>query len=192
MKKRLKILVLLLVTASHIVMAQPAVKAASKFPFHSFNSVQIINGSTIATVSLHSVNGFQLGKFFTGVGAGIDFYYHTTVPVFIEGRYDLFGTKRKLQCFADAGLQFPFAAMNKKLEYKTGSYNTGSMFAAGVDYFIPQKSSAIVLGIASSSKQVIQIADNNIWNPLLNRTENIPTKDVYQFNRIWIKIGLVF
>ncbi|MBC7688802.1 MAG: hypothetical protein H7211_11550, partial [Aquabacterium sp.] len=51
---------------------------------------------------------------------------------------------------------------------------------------------AFILGVAFSSKQIIQMVDNNVWNPMLNRVENLPIKDKYSFNRIAIRAGWMF
>jgi hypothetical protein len=48
------------------------------------------------------------------------------------------------------------------------------------------------VGLAFSQKKLTQLVDNNVWNPVLNRIDNIPAKEVYEFNRIWMKIGWVF
>jgi hypothetical protein len=183
---------LLLCQVCSTVMAQQKSKVKQAAVFHSFNSVQLLNGNTTTAVALHSVNGLQWNKFFAGIGTGFDYYYHTTVPLFAEARYDVTGSSRKLQVFVNAGIHFPFSTLNKKFEYKTGDYKTGRLLAAGIDYFIPVKKDALVIGVAYSHKQVIQMIDNNIWNPVLNRVDNIPIKDDYKLNRIWIKFGWVF
>lgn len=159
--------------------------------FHSYNSVQLLNGSSTVSASIHSVNGIGK-KFFAGLGAGFDYYYHHTAPLFIEGRYDLSGGERKLQLFADAGIHIPAGNMNRKEPFKTGDFKTGKLLAAGLDYFIPIKKDALIAGVAYSRKEVVQMVDNNVWDPVHNMITNIPIKEKYLFNRIWIKIGWVF
>lgn len=160
--------------------------------FHSFNSVQLLMGKTNNSFSIHSVNGLQWNKFFAGAGVGFDYYYHTSVPLFVEMRHDITNTERKLQVFVNGGLHIPFGNTNKIDPGKTGDFKPGRLFAAGFDYYIPLKRDAVVLGLAYSQKKVTQMVDNNIWNPSINRIENVPLKEVYEFNRIWLKIGWVF
>lgn len=160
--------------------------------FHSFNSVQLLNGKSTTSASIHSVNGVQYQKFFTGIGIGFDYYYHTSIPLFFETRYDVTGKERKLQIFADAGLHIPYGNKNRKEPYKTGNFKVGRLLAGGFDYFIPVKKDAVVIGIAYSQKRETQMVDNNIWNPVKNRFENVPIKEAYEFNRIWMKLGWVF
>ena len=160
--------------------------------FHSLNTVQVLNGKTTTSLAINTVNGFQFGKLFTGIGTGFDYYYHTSVPLFLEARLDVLKRKGKLQLFGNGGLSFPFSGQNKNREFKTGPYKTGTLYAAGFDYLIPVKNEAFILGVAFSSKQIIQMVDNNVWNPMLNRVENLPIKDKYSFNRIAIRAGWMF
>jgi hypothetical protein len=174
--------------------AQTAVENTSSLMnrFHSFNTFQVLNGSTTTSVAVNSVNGFQFDKVFAGLGVGFDYYYHTTIPLFLEGRLDLGKRKRKFQVFANGGLGFAFSSLNSKLVTNEGDYKIGGLYAAGIDYLVPVKSQAIILGLAFSNKRVIQMRENNVWNPILNRIENIPIKDRYSLNRIAFRVGWKF
>ncbi|MEJ7586566.1 MAG: hypothetical protein WKI04_03280 [Ferruginibacter sp.] len=160
--------------------------------FHSFNTIHFLNGSSTTSLALNSVNGIQFGNFFCGIGTGFDYYYHVSLPLFIETRMNLVKRKGALQFFVNGGLNFPFATRNKKLENRTGKYKTGTCYAAGLDYVFPVKNEGFILGLAFSNKQTIQKVDNNIWNPVLNRIENIPFEDKYSLNRIAIRAGWMF
>ena len=193
MNKMLLLLLAITVTSGNLMAQDSTLKTADwKSDFHSFNTVQLLNGSSTISLAINTVNGIQFGKFFAGLGAGFDYYYHTTIPVFIEPRFDLARRKGKLQLFGNAGLSIPFTAQNDNQEYKSGHYKTGSLYGAGIDYLVPVKKEAVIVGLAFSNKQVIQMVDNNVWNPLLNSFENIPTEDKYAFNRIAIRIGWMF
>jgi hypothetical protein len=160
--------------------------------FHSFNIVQVLRGSTTTSYAFNTVNGVQSGKFFGGIGAGLDYYYHKSVPLFLEARFDLLKRKSKLQVFGDGGLNFPFSSQNLKFEFNTGKYKTGGLYGGGIDYLIPVKKAAIIVGAAFSNKQIIHMVDNNTWNPFLNRMDNIPRKDKYSLNRVAIRVGWMF
>ena len=187
---------LLAVVFSFVVMytnAQQKPKTMDwKGRFHSFNTVQVLNGSTTTSFGINTVNGLQFGKLFCGVGTGFDYYYHVSVPLFIEARFNLVKRKGTLQAFGNGGLQFPFSSQNKNLEYKTGDYKTGRGYAAGLDYLIPAGNEAFIIGAAFSNKQVIQMVDNNMWNPVLSIIQNFPIKEKYSLNRIAIRIGWMF
>ncbi len=184
----------MVVTVTHQLTAQDNIGKKNKIfnNFHSYNTIQLLNGRTTSAFAVNSVNGLQFGKFFTGIGTGFDYYYHTSIPLFIEARFDLAKPKGKFQLFANGGINFPFTAQNKKFEFKTGPYKTGGFYTAGIDYLIPVKNEAVILGAAFTYKQVIQMVDNNVWNPILNRPENIPIKEQYSLNRIAIRLGWMF
>jgi hypothetical protein len=160
--------------------------------FRSFNSVQVLMGKTSNSFSVHSVNGLQINKTFTGIGLGFDHYYHTSVPFFLELRHNITSGDRKIQAFVNGGLHIPFGNTNRIDPAKTGDFKPGRLMAAGLDYYVPFKKDALILGIAYSQKKVTQMVDNNIWNPSINRVENVAIKEVYEFNRIWMRIGYVF
>ncbi|MEO6548313.1 MAG: hypothetical protein ABIN94_09950 [Ferruginibacter sp.] len=160
--------------------------------FHSFNTLQILNGSSTTSVGLTTVNGLQFGKLFAGVGTGFDYYYHRSVPLFIEARLDLVKRKGKLQLFGNGGLSFPFSAPNTKFEFDVGSYKTGSMYGAGLDYLAMIKKEAIILGVGFNNKTNILLRESVVWNPIINMTENIPVRDNYSLNRIALRIGWMF
>ena len=188
------ILILMVVTVNNQLTAQVKINKKNKLfnHFHSYNTIQLLNGRTTSAFAVNSVNGFQFGKFFTGIGTGFDYYYHTSVPLFVEARFDLAKPKGKFQLFANGGFNFPFAAQNKKFEFKKGPYKTGGFYSTGIDYLIPVKNEAVILGAAFNNKQVIQMVDNYVWNPVLNRSENISIKEQYSLNRIAIRIGWMF
>ena len=160
--------------------------------FHSYNTFQLLNGSSTTSVALNSVNGFSFGRFFSGIGTGFDYYYHTSIPLFLEARFDLLKGRRTLQVFGNGGLNFAFGSSNTEERAKTGPFKPAPMYGAGVDILFPAKSNAFILGLAFSNKNIIQMVDNNIWNPVLNRVENMPTKEEYSLNRISIRVGWKF
>ena len=190
-----KLLLFAFVCSFHIsANAQVPAKTAAPVMerFHSFNTFQLLTGSTTTSFAINSVNGFQFNKLFAGLGVGFDYYYHTTVPLFTEVRLDLGKGKGKFQVFANGGLGFAFSSPNRKFETGDGEYKTGGMYGVGIDYLVPVKNEAFILGVAFSNKQVILMRQNNIWNPVLNRIEDAPIKDQYSLNRIAVRLGWMF
>ena len=193
MNKNIIAFALLLICINGAMAQEPTpVKRIMFGNFHSYNTLQLLNGSTTTSVAIASVNGFNFNRFFTGIGVGYDYYYHPSIPLFIESRYNLGKLIRVLQVFANAGANFSVREQKKNFLNKPGPYKTGRYFSAGVDYFIPIKTDALTIGFAYSSKQVIQMVDNYTWNPVINRNENIPIKEDYLLNRIAIRFGRVF
>jgi hypothetical protein len=160
--------------------------------FRSFNTVQQLYGQSTVSVAAHSVNGCQFNRFFAGVGTGVDFYYFNTVPLFAEFRYSLSPTGKTLQVYANAGTHIPFGNHNRRVSQKPGNFSPGILLGAGIDYLVPVKSNAFIAGIGYSKKQVAQEVENNVWDPATSRINNIPIKDRYDLNRLYIKIGWVF
>ena len=190
--RKLLLLLLLFIAAGNLPAQKNGAVHNLWSSFHSYNTVQVLNGSSTTSFAVHSVNGFQSGRFFGGIGTGFDYYLYQSVPLFAEARFNLAQRKGTFQFFGNGGLNFAFAASGKQFEEKKGSYKTGSLFGAGLDYLVPFSKEALIVGLAFSNKQVIQMVDNNVWNPALNRTENIPTKDKYSLNRIAIRLGWMF
>ena len=185
--KKASILIGLIVVASVCAKAQPSNKSnviLSKF--HSYNTVQLLNGSSSTSVAIASVNGFQFNHFFTGIGVGYDYYFRRTVPFFAEVRYDIGSNKRKLQLFADFGANFLVDKNNGSQNNKTGRY-----WSTGFDYYIPIRKDAFTIGLGYSSKQVIYFGDNFLVLPV-EGWQNVPIKYDYSLNRIAIRFGWVF
>jgi hypothetical protein len=174
-----------------VVIASAAAQVSTKgndrlARFHSYNTVQLLNGSNSTSVALVSVNGFQLNHFFTGIGVGYDYYFRRTAPLFAEVRYDFGNHKRKLQLFADFGANFLVDKKNGAQNNKTGRY-----WSTGFDYYIPVHKDAFTIGVGYSSKQVIYFGDNFLVLPV-EGWQNVPIKYDYLLNRIAIRCGWVF
>jgi hypothetical protein len=193
MTRQLLLITTLLLTVFQVpAQRNSTTTARSADGFHSFNTLQLANGSSTTSFALTTVNGFQWSRFFAGAGTGFDYYFHTSIPLFVEARLDLVRRKGKIQLFGNGGLNFPFSSPNKNFETRTGDYKTGRYYGAGLDYLAPAHSQAFILGVAFSNKQDIQLVDNKVWNPVLNRLEDLPIKQDYSLNRITIRIGWMF
>jgi len=194
MHNKIGLLMVLLLCNMAVRAQQPAAKNKNDLfkNFHSYNSIQLLTGSTSTSLSWHSVNGFSKGKFFGGIGTGFDYYYKSSVSLFAEARFDITGINRKLQLFANAGVHIPYGNINKREPFKTGDFKTGRLLAADFDYYIPVKMNAIVIGVAYAQKRLTQMVDYTTWNPVLNELENHPIKELYSFNSYWMRIGYVF
>lgn len=193
MKKTVLFLFVIIMTGFNVIAQQAHKKRTFKNSFQSFNTVSVVNGSNTTSFALNTVNGFQLSQhLFTGIGIGYDYYYHTTMPVFGEVRFDLLKNNGRLQLVGNGGINFPFSSPQTKFNTRPGTFKAGAIYGAGIDYLAPVKKQAVILGVAFSNKHFTQMVDNNIWNPALNSIENIPIKDVYSLNRIAIKIGWMF
>jgi hypothetical protein len=182
----------LLVTIISVSCVTAAIAQVPERPaFHSINTIQLMTGSTTTSFALNSVNGFEFNRNFVGLGTGFDYYYQTTVPLFVELRYTLLKSKNTLQAFGQAGVHFPLSS-NKDESGGASTYEKGNLWGAGLDYIFPMDGGSLSLGAGFSYKQFIQIQENNVWDPVLQRIENMPIKKEYSTNRIACRVGWIF
>ncbi|MEP6674540.1 MAG: hypothetical protein ABJA78_05280 [Ferruginibacter sp.] len=160
--------------------------------FHSINAIGIVNGSSGTSFMISSINGFNFRKVFVGAGVGYDNYYYRSVPFFIDGHYDLFGKKNKIQLVGNAGINLPLKSQNENTGNAAVKYKAGLFYETGFDYRMACKRHAFITGLSYSFKQVKKELENNVWNPVVNRIENLPLKYDYHFQRIVFRVGWEF
>jgi hypothetical protein len=194
---RLKIFIL---AASALITVQAASQKKEKsFQFHSINSLALLNGSDEVSAGLQSVNGFQKGNWFAGIGTGLDYYIFRTVPVFADLRYHFGKKKNNFFAYADGGIN-----INWKEKYNYNNpvifiweedANRSSRFADGVYTDIGfgyklhlGKAGGLVVSLGNSHKSLKQTVTYTDW-----RSQEVFT-DVYRYklNRISLKIGWQF
>ena len=188
-------LIPLLVCVSMTVVAQ---KKSNAYKFHSINSLSFLNGDNEVSAGLQSVNGFQKGGLFTGIGVGLDYYIHRTVPLFADLRYEFGKGKNKFFAYADGGINFQWieeyyyngpifiwdGAFNRSGEFQNGVYAD-----AGLGYRIAnKKGGGLVLSLGHTHKSLKETVSYQDW-----RTQEWLT-DVYRYklNRVALKVGWKF
>jgi hypothetical protein len=171
-------------------------KKESACRFHSINSVSFLNGENEVSAGIQSINGFQRGNLFAGVGLGLDYYIHRSVPLFADIRYEYGKGKNKFFAYADAGINlewaeefeepifFPWDGINNNGEFHNGVYND-----FGLGYRVAmKKNSGLVLSLGHCFKTLKETVSYEDW-----RTREWVT-DVYRykFSRISLKVGWQF
>lgn len=166
------------------------------YKFHSFNSISFLNGDNEVSAGLQSINGFQIGSWFGGVGVGLDYYIHRSVPLFADFRYEYGKNKNKFYAYADGGVNFAwveryyngniyiFDGVNNSNKFNNGVYTD-----AGLGYLVDmKKGGALVLSLGHTHKSMTEIVKYRDW-----RTQQWQ-EDIYRykFNRIAIKVGWRF
>jgi hypothetical protein len=168
----------------------------SNYKFHSFNSVALLNGEDEVSAGLQTVNGIQKGNWFGGIGVGLDYYIHRTVPLFADLRYEYGKKKNKFFAYADGGINFQW--VEKYLDDRvfiwegnnsTSKYDNGVYADAGFGYLIGMKKGmGLVLSFGYSQKTLRQTTTYQDW-----RTQEWLTDEYYyKLNRIVIKAGWRF
>jgi hypothetical protein len=146
---------------------------------------------------MQSINGFQKGNLFAGVGLGLDYYLYRTVPLFADFRYEFGKTKNKFFAYADGGVNlewveetysdgpiFIWEGSNISGEFHNGAYTD-----LGLGYRVgTKKGGGLVLSLGHSYKSLKKTFSYPDW-----RTQETIT-DIYHynFNRIILKVGWKF
>ncbi len=185
-------LIVLLICSSLFSSGQ---KKTSNYTFHSINSLSFLNGENEVSAGLQSVNGFQKGNWFGGIGVGIDYYIYRTIPVFVDFRYEFGKNKNKFFAYADAGASFVWIeeTFNDEPIIWEGSssskFYNGVYTDAGFGYSLyMKKAGAFCLSLGHSHKTLREDVTYTDW-----RTQQLTT-DIYRyrFNRIVVKVGWKF
>lgn len=169
-------------------------KKNAAYKFHSINNISLINGDNETSSGLQSVNGFQKGKLFAGIGLGLDYYLYRTVPLFADFRYEFGKTKNKFFAYADGGINFDWVeddysdgpifiwdGSNTPVEFNDGVYTD-----IGLGYKVgSKKSGGLVLSLGHSYKSLEKTVSYQDW-----RTQEM-ISDIYKYNfsRIILKVG---
>ena len=167
------------------------------YKFHSLNNISLINGENGVSAGLQSINGFQKGNMFAGVGIGLDYYLYRTVPLFADFRYEFGKTKNKFFAYADVGINFDWVEDDHSDgpvfiwdgSRNSSEFHNGAFTDLGLGYLVgSKKSGGLVLSIGHSYKSLEKTVSYLDW-----RTQETIT-DVYNYNlnRIVLKVGWKF
>ena len=190
MKKKIFLLILFIPATVYI----NAQNNKAQYRFHSINSLVLVNGWAGPAASIQSVNGFKKGRWFAGVGAGIDYYRYRTVPLFADIRYEAGKKINKFFAYANAGINFTWVQDYLIIEPTIWNNNTSNDFKnglytdAGIGYSVGMKNeNAFVLSLGYSQKNLSEISTYQ-WRS----GEWFTTKNTYHLNRIMLKAGWKF
>lgn len=167
------------------------------YRFHSVNSIGLVNGSNSVSAALQTVNGFQKGPLFAGIGVGLDYYLYRTVPVFADLRYELGKKKNKFFVYTDGGISISWVQDYYIIEPGPvvgnggpgNDFDNGIYTDAGGGYTVGMKNgNALVLSLGYSHKRLKETYTYQDW-----RTGEWQTDlHRYHLNRILLKIGWKF
>lgn len=164
-------------------------KNSVQYTFHSFNEAGMLIGKNKNALLLNSVNGFEKGKWFAGLGMGYDGYIHRSFPIFAQVNFDLFTKRNRLQLTASAGVNIAAHYENENLISSSSNFENGFYYAGGVQYLIPLQRDAIYFSAGFTGKQMVQKDNNGTFNPVTGLLENGLSKVEYSFKRIYVKVG---
>ncbi len=105
--------------------------------FHSINNIGLLKGAFGNSFQLETINGIQYGKWFGGLGIGIDEYRLRTIPLFIDLRKEIGKSVNKWFVFADAGCSVYWQRDSDVKTFLGDSHvKNGFCAAAGTGYSI--------------------------------------------------------
>ena len=169
----------------------------SNYKFHSVNGLSLINGVNEVSAGLQSVNGFQKGKWFAGLGVGLDYYLYRTIPVFGDIRYEFGKQKNKFFAYADGGVNVEWVEKYGNIYYiwdgplaqNDGDFKNGIYTDVGLGYKIEMKrNKGIIVTLGHSHKSLNKTDRYQDW-----RTNEWLTNEYkYKLNRLVIKVGWEF
>lgn len=168
----------------------------SGLKFHSQNYVGTIEGQAASAFQFQTINGFQKGNWFAGLGTGLDYYYYRTVPLFLSFTRYITPKERSFFVSADGGTNFFWGKTNKNpiINFGPVSRFTPSLYYGGsVGYKIglENKKDAILFSIGYSAKHLKENIKTN--NFCINPPCGIPQESYqYKLNRLSLKVGWMF
>jgi len=183
----------LLVTMVFVFLGM-CVCAQKKASFSSQNYVGLLEGEHGSSLQLQTINGVKFNRWFVGLGAGIDWYYRRSIPVFASVNMDfLKKQKRSFYLSANAGINYPWQTDNYHNEWgynETKSYS-GLYWSAGLGYKIGigKGDDALLMQLGYDYKRVSE----KVVYPYMVYTDNDPNDRFdYHLRRLSLKMGWSF
>lgn len=128
MKKNLLIIITAVLIFSKAADAQYLLRSV----YSGYFNIGALYGSNKTKFQIETIHGLKIGRWFTGIGAGIDDYYQQSIPAFIDLRGDILRSRKTPFIYAEAGPNI----LNKgsETQYLKTEYKTGLFYEAGIGY----------------------------------------------------------
>jgi hypothetical protein len=162
--------------------------------FRSLFNLGILEGEKGSEFHLQTIQGLRFGKWFTGIGAGLDYYQARTIPLFVDIRREFFNKKNAPFIYADGGYNFAWPTKDDKEHYGIKiKYDGGLYYDVGLGYRITAGKQAAFLLSAGYSYKFLR---EKRFNPVC---VTYPCYSVmylenewftYDLNRLSIKVGM--
>jgi hypothetical protein len=169
--------------------------AQKKLSFSSQNYVGLVAGEVNSELQLQTINGIKKGPWFAGIGAGIDWYYLRSIPLFVSVNRNIFSKgKRFMFVSGDAGKNFSWRnnVPDDFPPYDRQQTN-GLYWAAGAGYKfgIGKSDNSILMQFGYSYKKMGEETKNVSPCFFPPCPESVTAYD-YQLKRLSFKIGWGF
>jgi hypothetical protein len=179
-----KLLIVLLLLSGTCAVAQPdsmGIIKMEKTPpaFGALLQAGLLAGGSGRYMQVQTAAGLQYKTWFVGAGAGIDYYYLRSIPVFVSAR-KLFQNRIPLFLYADAGWNIPWVKKDKTITWYTSDFKSGLYYDGGLGWQVKlSKRHALSLSAGYSGKKIRE-ARATLYDT---------TQLVYSLRRYSFKIG---
>jgi hypothetical protein len=169
--------------------------AQKKMQFSSQNYIGLLTGASSTHLEVQTINGITKGKWFGGIGTGINWYYERTIPVFLFTERALQIKKNKgIYLSAGAGPNIPWAINYDKSGYLSRKMSAGFYWQTGAGYKINvgKQGDALLLYMGISNKTYKEtILSDGIYCFTYPCPGNIETYR-YKLHALSVKVGYSF
>lgn len=169
--------------------------AQSPYKFHSQNFAGILEGEAGTYFQLQSINGFQRGTWFGGLGTGLDYYYFRTIPLFLSVNKFFCPCERSFYVSLDGGINWIWdkTTAGPVNNYQEGNFSPSLYLAGGLGYRIglKNKRDALLLNLGYSAKHMnekIEKPNPCLFPPCPVYSERFK----YSLNRLSLRVGWQF
>ncbi len=175
---------------SAIVFLADAQKKVMKF--QSLIQAGLLEGEQGSALQLQMVLGVKYKTWSAGGGAGLDYYYGRSIPLFIDVRKSFSGNANTPFLYADGGYNFSWLREKDKIGFESDSKG-GLYLDAGIGYELPAfKTQKLFFSVGFSQKNFTKTYNSmpylSIWPP----PPQAYRTNEYVARRLSIKTGLRF
>ncbi len=155
-------------------------KSFSKPSFQVLLNAGLLTGKSGRDFQAQIIPGMHYSTWFAGIGAGVDYYYWRTVPLFIDLR-KTFSKAHAFFLYGDVGWNLPW--IKKQNTWYQQKFKSGLYYDVGGGlHFKLNKQNSLLLSVGYSEKKINEIRTTGFDK----------TKLAYDLRRISIKVGFQF
>lgn len=164
----------------------------SKARFKSINSLGSIWGQNQNVVSFQSSNGFELKKWFLGIGISFDSYGSQSTPIFLDTRKSI---SNKVFIYTNLGANIPWRTSQFPKKY---SWNNADAFSlkpsfygeAGLGIKSNLNTNTCFFASVGISYKTFSYTQHNVFNWITNEPSDV--NYFFEYNRLAFRLGVEF
>jgi hypothetical protein len=165
---------------------------AQKPHYSAHNYVGLLEGEAGSALNVQTINGIKYKSWFTGIGAGLDYYRFRSIPLFLSLNKDIKLKEGALYLSSDAGVNIPWV---KEVDngWNNADFKRGNYAAVGIGYkfSINNQKQAFLVNAGYSFKSMF--AETEMVFPCINPPCDADMeKTTYRLNRVLLRAGLEF